>query len=316
MVLLAATVFYLVKLPSNLVVEVTDKPQLRATINQEVSIVFVGDIMLSRSVGKLMAEKNDYNWPFAKIGDYLKNFDLTFGNLETSVSSRGVKVGSIYSFRTDPRAVEGLKNAGFDVLSIANNHIWDYSREAFLDTIMHLRNAGIDPVGGGANSTEAHAGVVKEIKGTKIGFLAYTDLLPGSVASGPDKPGVSYLVLDQVIKNIKEIRTRSDVVVVSFHLGDEYQTTHNAKQEKIYKAAIDAGADLIIGHHPHVVQEVEQYQGGWIAYSLGNFVFDQNFSEATMSGLALEVKLKEGKVDSVNKIPISISREYQPSVKR
>lgn len=105
---------------------------------------------------------------------------------------------------------------------------------------------------------------------------------------------------------------QGDLVVVSFHWGDEYQTKHNQKQEQFAKAAIDAGADLIIGHHPHVVQEVEQYKDGWIAYSLGNFVFDQNFSKETTQGLVLKVKISGGKITNIDKQPITISNSFQP----
>src|SRR3990167_1032379 len=127
------------------------KYKLLQTDDDSGSMIFVGDIMLSRSVGVAIRESGDYNYPFLKIADFLRDADLTFGNLENPVSSRGVNVGSKYSFRADPRTLEGLKYAGFDVVSIANNHMWDYGRTAFLDTLTHLASAGIDFVGGGRN---------------------------------------------------------------------------------------------------------------------------------------------------------------------
>jgi len=279
------------------------------------TILFVGDIMLSRSVGNLMERKGDYNLPFINLAEFLRSADLTFGNLEGPISSRGVNVGSIYSFRADPKVVEGLKFAGFNILSIANNHVWDYGRGAFMDTLKHLKDSAISYVGGGANSDEAHAGIIKEVNGTKVGFLAYTDLLPRNISATLTKPGVSFLELEQVKKDIVALKPHVDILVVSFHWGEEYKTNHNRKQENIAKSAIDAGADLIIGHHPHVIQEVEQYKNGWIAYSLGNFVFDQMFSENTKTGLILEVAIQDGKINNVEKIVVSINNYYQPTFK-
>lgn len=275
-------------------------------------MIFVGDIMLSRSVGELMAKKGDYNLPFVNIADFLKSADLTFANLENPVSSRGINVGSKYSFRADPKTIQGLKFAGIDIVSIANNHMWDYGREAFLDTMTHLTEAGINFTGGGHNSEEAHHPIIKDVRGTKVAFLAYTEFLQ-SVIAGANSAGITRWSMDQMKKDIVAAQEKSDLVVVSFHWGDEYQTKHNLKQEQFAKAAIDAGADLIIGHHPHVIQEIEQYKDGWIAYSLGNFVFDQNFSKETMLGLALEVKIVNKKIGEINKKEVAISKEYQPT---
>lgn len=290
-----------------------NKKEKQSYNTRDGTMLFVGDIMLSRSVGALIEKKGDYNLPFINIADFLKSADLTFANLENPVSSRGVNVGSKYSFRADPRTIEGLKYAGFNIVSIANNHMWDYGREAFLDTMTHLREAGIDFVGGGNNSKEAHQPVIKDVKGTKVAFLAYTEFLQ-SVIAGKNSAGITRWDMEQMKKDIIAAQNESDLVVVSFHWGDEYQTKHNLKQEQFAKAAIDAGADLIIGHHPHVVQEVEQYKEGWIAYSLGNFVFDQNFSKETMSGLALLVNVRDSKISDIEKVKISISKDYQPKI--
>jgi poly-gamma-glutamate synthesis protein (capsule biosynthesis protein) len=289
-------------------------PTPSPTPKPEFKMIFVGDIMLSRSVGAVMSRQQNYKYPFIKIADFLNSADLTVGNLEGPVSDRGTKVGSIYSFRADPRVVEGLTYAGFDLVSIANNHIWDYGKDALSDTLRHLRDAGIDYMGGGYNFEQAHGGVIKEVNGAKIAFLAYTDLLSSSL-SATDRPGVSYLEVPQMTKDIKAARQNADMVVVSFHFGDEYKPRHNSKQAQIARAAIDAGATLIIGHHPHVVEDVEYYKNGFIAYSLGNFVFDQNFSKETMSGLALVVQVSGGQLKNVEKVDIDISKEYQPSVK-
>ena len=277
-----------------------------------VTLVFVGDIMLSRGVGRMMEKKNDWQYPFLKIKDTLVEADLLIGNLEGPISSKGVKVGSIYSFRADPRAVVGLADAGFDVLSLANNHLWDYGRDAFNQTLDILREANIDYIGAGIDYPEAHQALVREVKRTKVAFLAYTDLVPISITKENSKPAVAFLDLKQIIPDIAKAKTLADLVVVSFHWGNEYETKHNQKQEALAHAVTDAGANLVIGHHPHVVQEVEKYKDGYIAYSLGNFVFDQNFSTDTRSGLILKVTVKDKKIEKVEPQKIKFTPTYQP----
>lgn len=291
-----------------------NKKSLESKDLGKLSMVFVGDIMLSRSVGDKMAILKDYTFPFLKISDYINSFDLAFANLENPVSLRGTKVGSIYSFRADPRVIEGLRFAGFDVLSIANNHIWDYGIDAFLDTMTLVKAGGMDYVGGGYNFNDAHKPLVREINGVKISFLAYTNLLPPSTTATEFSEGVSFLEMNQVLLDITEAKKVSDIAVVSFHWGEEYQKNHNLNQEFIANKSIKAGADLIIGHHPHVPQEVESQSTAWIAYSLGNFIFDQSWSEETKKGLALEVSVEDKKIKDVKSRDINISDEYQASL--
>lgn len=287
-------------------------PESAPKQKQTATLLFVGDIMLSRNVGRVMAEQNDWSYPFLKVADTLASADLTFGNLEGPISSRGVKQGSIYSFRADPRSVEGLARAGFDVVSLANNHIWDYGKEAFLDTLDMLTNADISYAGGGADFKAAHWPAVWEANGMKVAFLAYTNLVPASFTKDGAQPATAFIDIAQMTTDIKSAKAQADAVVASFHWGEEYQTAHNAYQERIAKAAIDAGALLVIGHHPHVAQEVERYNGGVIAYSLGNFVFDQNFSEDTRTGLALRVTLADGAVENVEELPVRFTHDFQP----
>lgn len=279
---------------------------------QPITLLFAGDIMLSRLIGDIMAKRNDWNYPFLEIADFVKSADIAFGNLEGPISERGTKVGSIYSFRSDPRVIEGLLYAGFDVLSIANNHIWDYGADAVQDTLALLRDAGIGAIGGGTNYAETHKPLTKEISGTKIAFLGYTDLISPSLGSKTAKPAIAFLDLDQAIADIKEARKSADLVVVSVHWGNEYETKQNLHQERIARALIDAGAQLIIGHHPHVIQPVEEYGGGYIAYSLGNFVFDQNFSEDTKHGLILKVVVRGGKILKIEDFEIRFTSNFQP----
>lgn len=289
---------------------------------KSITLIFVGDIMLDRGV-KYMIEKygnGDFKFPFLKIADYLKNADILFGNLEGPISDKGLKVGSIYSFRNEPKAIEGLIFAGFDILSVANNHIFDYGREALEDTFLKLKEAGIDYVGGGFNEKEAHSPLIKEINPStgsgqvKIAFLAYTNLgSPYWAAKGEDS-GISWLDEGRMKEDIKEAKNQADIVIVSIHFGEEYQSQPTQQQRDFVHLVIDSGADLVIGHHPHVIQEIEKYKNGYIAYSLGNFVFDQGFSERTMKGLLLKVLIENEKIKEVIPIEIKINKYFQPEI--
>jgi len=280
-------------------------------------LISVGDIMLDRGVEYAVKQygNNDWEFPFLKIASYLKKSDILIGNLESPISDKGEKVGSIYSFRANPSAIEGLLFVGFDVLSIANNHIFDYGREAMEDSFNRLKSSGIEYMGGGFNGKEAHSPVVKNIKGVKIAFLAYNNVGSKYWSAAEDKSGINWLDEEKLVKDIKTAKEIADLVIVSMHFGDEYQSQSNNGQEKFAHLAIDSGTDLVVGHHPHVVQEIEKYKGGYIAYSLGNFIFDQDFSQETMRGLLLKVLIENGKIMKVIPIEIKINKYFQPELK-
>ena len=284
--------------------------------SRPITLIFVGDIMLDRGV-KYMIERygnGDYKFPFFKIRDYLNQTDVLFGNLEGPISDKGQKVGSIYSFRNDPRTIEGLVFAGFDILSVANNHIFDYGREAMEDTFLRLKEVGIDYVGGGFNEEEAYLSIIKEINGTKIAFLAYTNLGTPYWSAKEEKSGISWLTEENLVTGIKKAKEEANLVIVSIHFGDEYKTSLTSEQRYFAHLAIDSGADLVIGHHPHIIQEIEKYKEGYIAYSLGNFVFDQGFSEETMKGLMLKVLIKDGKIKELVSVEVKINEFFQPEI--
>ncbi|MCC6934617.1 MAG: CapA family protein [Candidatus Yanofskybacteria bacterium] len=286
-------------------------PAARAA--SEATLLFTGDIMLSRSVGAKMAALDDWQWPFTAIASTTRSADLAFGNLETTISKRGSANGCGYCFRADPRVVEGLSWAGFDVLSVANNHIGDYGPDAFVDTLQYLAASDISVAGGGRDLSEARAPIVRTVGNTRVAYLAYTNLLPASVCATDTKAGANCFDNERMRADIARAREAADVVAVSFHTGTEYEPQHNAFQERVYRAAIDAGANLVVGHHPHVVQDMEQYRAGWIIYSLGNFVFDQTFSEATVRGSMLEATVRDGAIRSVELVPVMLSRDYRVS---
>ncbi len=279
------------------------------------NLFFVGDIMLSRGVGQKTARGNDWRWPFLKISSHLRRADLLFGNLEGPISDKGYDTGSVYSFRADPRVVEGLVFAGFDVLSLANNHMGDWSREAMEDTFKILKDGGINYVGAGLNFSQAHSPLVKELSdGTKIAFLAYTNIGPTYWQAGDDLSGIAWLEKEQMKEDIEKAKEKADLIIVSMHSGTEYVNHSNLSQRDYARSAIDAGANLIVGHHPHVVQEIEEYKGRYIAYSLGNFIFDQTFSEETMKGLLLNVIIENKQIKEVRPVGVRISKDFQPEI--
>lgn len=291
----------------------TDRSVEVSANDNEVLLSFVGDIMLSRDVAHQMSRRGDWAYPFLLIGDELRKSDILFGNLEGPISDRGKNQGSIYSFRADPKSIDGLVFAGFDVLSVANNHMGDWSFEAADQTFTLLADAGIGVAGGGKNGMLAHAPYVKQLKGTRFAYLAYTVLGPPSIHATDQQAGITAYSDEQMQKDIAAAQKISDVIVVSIHFGEEYQKQPSNQQRRIAQLAIDSGASIVAGHHPHVVQPVEQYKDGYIAYSLGNFVFDQSFSDETMMGMLLEVRMKGSQIVSVTERPTYLNRSYQVS---
>ncbi len=280
-----------------------------------ITLLLVGDIMLDRGVEYIMEKEGDWRFPFLKIAENLKGVDVLFGNLEGPISNKGEKVGSIYSFRANPEVIQGLSFAGFDVLSIANNHAFDYGREALEDTFFRLKEAGIDYVGGGFNGGEAYSPIIKEVNGTKIAFLAYTNLGPESWKAVEENSGIAWISendFEKIKNDIKEAREKTDVLIVSLHAGEEYFLEPTQFQIQFSRAAIEAGANVVVGHHSHVVQGNEKHKEGWIFYSLGNFVFDQGFSEETMKGQAVKVLIENGKIRTAAPMEIEINSYFQP----
>ena len=247
----------------------------RATESREYTLLFTGDVMLSRAVGSRMQAQKDWTLPFRLIADTLRNADLRYCNLECPVSDRGRNLHHLYSFRADPRAIEGLKAAGFNVVSQANNHSYDWGPEALLDSVERLRAAGIQTVGAGQNILAAHYPLLVRVGGLRIAFLAYVNIDPKEAAAGVDRPGVAWLDPAQALADIRFARPLADLVIVCPHWGVEYALQPTRDQVELAHQMIDAGADLIVGSHPHVVQPLEKYHDHWIAYSLGNFIFDQ-----------------------------------------
>lgn len=279
------------------------------------TLLFVGDVMLARGVQFYTEREGGGNsgFPFAYVSSTLRAADLTIGNLEHPVSDRGRNQGSEYSLRASPDSIMELKEAGFDVMSLANNHIWDWGVDALSDTLTHLDRAGIAHAGAGMNEPSANAPVAIEHHKNRIVFVSWTNLYPEGLEAKGENPGVSRFREDEAPMRVRELANLHDIVVVLLHFGDEYRSNANEAQKRIARSLVTAGADLVIGHHPHVVEEVERYGNGWIAYSLGNFVFDQGFSDETMRGLALRVTVKDGRVENVEELRTQMNAHFQPA---
>jgi len=275
--------------------------------------------MLGRGVEYMINKegKRDFKFPFLKIANELKKSDILFGNLEGPISDRGVKVGSIYSFRFNPEAIDGLLYAGFNILSLANNHMFDYQRIALEDTMNILKDNNIDYIGAGFNREKAFSLKIKQVKNTKIGFLSYTNLGPENWKARENGPGLSWInqnSMDEIKEYIKKSKQNVDVLIVSLHAGEEYAESPTNFQISFAQDCINSGADLVVQHHPHVVQRIEEYNNGWIAYSLGNFIFDQDFSEETMESIILKVIIDEKKIKEVYSEDIRINKYFQPEL--
>jgi poly-gamma-glutamate synthesis protein (capsule biosynthesis protein) len=279
-----------------------------------VTMAFGGDIMLDRGVRYSVVKNfnNDYSALFENF-DIFKNSDIAFANLEGTASDQGSDIHNLYSFRMDPDIIPTLKGAGVSILSMANNHIGDWGLPAYIDTLARLKENEIQYTGGGSDKTEAETPTIIEENGMKIGFLGFSDVGPNNMAADSTDAGIllaSDPNFDQIVKNAA---LQVDDLVVSFHFGDEYQTKHNARQEYLAHEAVDDGAKIVIGAHPHVVEDTEVYKNSYIAYSLGNLIFDQSFSANTMQGMILELKLYRDGSLTVKKDITELNSAFQIS---
>ncbi len=246
------------------------------------SILILGDIMLDRTVAERI-ELYGADYPFINMPAVFGENDITVANLE-GVFSSNASVARIdhtkLQFTFDPLLAPALKKWGIDAVSQANNHTMDFGGEAAAESRRYLKQAGIAPFGDYYN--ELDLVYTPEINGKKIAFLGYNEFAPG------DDPKFYDL--------IAKAKRENDFVIVMPHWGEEYTATSTERVHAIAKKLIDSGADIVAGGHPHVIQETEYYKGKLIVYSLGNFIFDQDFSRATTEGLGLRVKIEGEKI--------------------
>jgi poly-gamma-glutamate synthesis protein (capsule biosynthesis protein) len=277
-------------------------------------LLAVGDLMLARTVGDRL-QQNGPNWPFAGVADLLAQGDIVIGNLECVIAEQGQPQPKAYTFRAPPVAAEALARAGFDLVGLANNHALDYGVEGLADMLPRLREAGVATVGAGADEAAAHSPTVVTHHGLRVGFLAYVDVpVEGrsgfdtrSWEAGPLTPGLAWAAADRMATDIAAARRAADVVVVLLHFGLEGRPAVTTDQERLARAAIDAGADLVVGAHTHVLQRVEEYGGGLIVYNLGNFVFD-GFSGASNYSAIVSVTLTPEGAGEYSFLPVVVEQ--------
>jgi len=264
---------------------------------KSVKLAFVGDVLLAAKVDALM-KQHGYSYPYAKASDYLKNPDLTAANLESPITTRGTPApNKQFVFQGPPAALPALTESGIDVVSLANNHTLDMGVVGLLDTIGHLDEAGMPHVGGGNDETEAYEPVILEAKGVKVAYIGLSRVLPiVEWKATKDRPGVAESYdPTRGLEAIRKAKEKADLVVVMVHWGIERNDFPEKYQQNLARQYIDAGADLVIGSHPHVLQGFETYKGKWIAYSLGNFIFNMTKTEKTKdTGVLDALCTKEG----------------------
>lgn len=293
--------------------EAANSEQQTEQPKQSIKIVFGGDVLLDSYVGQLIdSQGNDSIWGDAK--SVLKSADISVINLENPLSNRGVgEKDKQFIFRGKPEYVMALKSAGIDIVSLANNHVLDYGEIALFDTMQHLDDAGILYAGAGENVDSASAPVYID-KGTiNVAVVSSSHVIPFvRWTAGKSKPGVaSAYDPSRLISEVKKASEKADVVVAYIHWGEELKTHPVEYQKNISRMLIDAGADLVVGSHPHVVQGLEFYKEKLIAYSLGNLVFT-NSSRETM---LLSVKFSKQEILGVEIIPCAIKSSKTMLVK-
>ncbi len=262
-----------------------------------VTMIATGDVIPARSVNSGMVRRNNFRWPFEKTADVLSAADITVINLETPLLSSCTPTIDGMVFCGDARAAEGLTYAGIDIATLGNNHVGNYFEAGIEETKRVLTQAGILPVSGSV--------VYTTVKGTRFAFLSYNDI-------GHEEPGVPWA--DEVIiaRDIKEAENNADVVIVAYHWGTEYVTQPGARQRELAHMAVDSGADVVLGNHPHWIEPVELYKDAFIIYAHGNFVFDQEWSEETKRGVVGKYVFYDNKLIDVQYLPVRIVDYGQP----
>ncbi len=275
----------------------------RPDVRHTTTLVFVGDLMIGRGVEQVMRERGDWGFVFRPLAERLRRADLTFGNLECIVATSGVPT----AFRADPDTIAALSFAGFDVVSVANNHTADGGHDAFVEMLAHLRAHGIDPVGVRADD-DSEAAVVRTSGPLRVGFLAYT-FATADQSAPPGGPRVAVLDPARIARDVAAARASVDYLVVALHMGQSAVRSLPGQRQTAH-AVIDAGADLVVGGHPHGPQELERYGHGFIVYSLGDFVFDH--PRISVDGALLEVTLSAGRPSRIAYVRTRLNGAFQP----
>lgn len=282
-----------------------------------IRIAAVGDVNYDRSPAYIIQTTGDLAYPLSRVQHVFEAADYTIANLETALGDVGEPAAKRYPFRSPPETAESLAIGGVDLVSLANNHAQDYGPEALLQGIDLLHAAGVATVGGGTNEAAAHAPHIADINGLKVAFLGYVhvpveaithfDTQSWSATAGA--PGLAWAEPARVSADVAAVRPEVDLVVVILHSGYEYIEEPSEPQVAAARAAVDAGADLVVGHHAHILQGIHRYNDGVIAYGLGNFLFN---IEGPPETAILNVWLDQNGVRQLELLPAIIQEHGQP----
>ncbi len=241
------------------------------TGGEETSLLFMGDMMIVRHAERYI-EEHGPAYPFEKIAPFMRQHDVVCANLETSITSRGTEyVNKKHRFRLHPRNASYLSKLKLDVATLGNNHMLDFGTTGMNDTIAFLQKHGIRYTGAGMSEAEARRPAVVN-RGTKMYFLSYCERPPEDFYAKGDKPGIAKIVRSKIVEDVQRYKKTNTLVFVNLHWGIEYTEEPRPDQVKTAHMIIDAGADAVIGHHPHIPQSVEVYKGKPVFYSLGNVI--------------------------------------------
>jgi poly-gamma-glutamate capsule biosynthesis protein CapA/YwtB (metallophosphatase superfamily) len=290
-------------------------------VGEVATVTVAGDIMLGRGVGA--AHPGDPGAPLRPLADRLRRADLTVGNLESTLSDDGVPRQGDDSFAADPAVVGALAAAGFDLLSLANNHTGDYGSAALRQTLRRIQRSPIRSIGAGVDAAAAWRPVVLRAGDLRIGFVAFNAIgeTPRATAGQPGAAEVRMPPrtgpldrgdLRRLTDTIERLSGRTDVVIAMPHWGDQYTNVPEPAQRRVGAAMIDAGATLVVGGHPHWVQGIQTHRDRLVVHSLGNFVFDMDFSSQTEEGVLLELVFWGSELMGARYVPYVIGADYVP----
>jgi len=282
--------------------------------SKEYSMVAVGDVSYSRAVERAVKNRDNLFYPFEKVRDFISGADIAFANIETTIMEGRPIQDFEMVFRSNPSTADVLKEVGFDVVSLANNHTPDFRLKGVQDTIYNLNRVDILHSGLGENLEKALQPAVIDLGDFKVSIISFLDpaFVPDSYGAEFDSYGTLFMNDYNLESAMMLAKEKSDLVFVSMHAGSEYVNNPNSFQVDFARKAIDLGAEMVIGHHPHVVQSMEKYKDKYIFYSLGNFVFDQPFSYETKAGVMLDIKFDYFGVNAVILKPYYMSSFVQP----
>jgi poly-gamma-glutamate capsule biosynthesis protein CapA/YwtB (metallophosphatase superfamily) len=301
---------------ASLCVSITTAAAADTSMHDAITIAAVGDLMLGGRTEPFLKEFGPA-YPFTEVMSTLGKADVVVGNLESPISLRGKAVeNKKFTLRAGPIAAHALRQAGIRVVTLANNHSMDFGPLSLEDTLAALDEDGILFTGAGMNLDDARSPALLKIKGKTLAFLSYSLTFPLEFFASENRPGTAPGYSDFVKTDIEKIRPLADLVIVSFHWGAELMTAAKDYQVELGHHAIDWGADLVLGHHPHVLQELEIYKGRLIAYSLGNFVFGSE-SNRTNTSMILLLTFRSNTLTKVEAVPIDVNNyrvKYQPKV--